>query len=175
MSSSATLEHYPVSLVFCILTMLITSFGSSGRLVSGRTLGTPENNRFISVHYITIHRELCRAGVSLKKLKKIAAERKEDVRNDYIERMAQYDPDELGFIDETSKNDKTPARSRGRSKKGHRAVMKQKFVRGRCFTATALLTTEGIAASRVMEGSMTKALYLDFLENNVVCHMLFYE
>ena len=131
-----------------------------------------KTNRFISVHYVTIHRELCRAGVSLKKLKKIASERKEYVRNDYIERMAQYVPDELGFIDETSKNDKTPARSRGRSKKGHRAVMKQKFVRGRRLTATALLTTEGIAASRVIEGSMTSALYLDFLENDVVCHII---
>jgi hypothetical protein len=44
--------------------------------------------------------------------------------------MAQCDANELGFIDETSKNDKTAARSRGHVKKGHRAVMKQKFVCG---------------------------------------------
>jgi len=128
-----------------------------------------KTNRFISVHYVTIHHELCRLGVSRKKLKKIAAERKEDARNDYIERMAQYDPDEIGFIDETSKNDKTPARSQECSKKGCRAIMKQKFVRGRRYTATALLTTEGIMASKVVEGSMTKELYLDFLEHDVVC------
>lgn len=138
-------------------------------------LGLLQTNRFISVHYVTVHRELCRLGASRKKLKKIAAERKEDVRNQYIERMAQYDPDELGFIDETSKNDKTPARSYGRSKKGGRAIMKQKFVRGRRYTATALLTTEGIMASRVIEGSMTKELYLDFLEHDVVCVFLLFE
>jgi len=63
-----------------------------------------KTNRFILVHYMTVHRELCRLGVSRKKLKRIAAERNEDAWNDYIGHMAQYDPDELGFIDETSKN-----------------------------------------------------------------------
>ncbi len=87
-----------------------------------------KTNQFIFVHYVTIHCELCCAGVSLKKLKKIATERKENVRNQYIECMAQYNPDELGFIDETSKNNKTCAQCCSRSKKGHRAVMKQKFV-----------------------------------------------
>jgi transposase len=49
-----------------------------------------QTNRFISVHYTTIHRELERAGVSTKKLKRIACERDEDKRADFILRMAQY-------------------------------------------------------------------------------------
>src|SRR6267154_3939242 len=36
-----------------------------------------DTNRFVSVHYATIHRELERVGVSLKKLKRIAKERNE--------------------------------------------------------------------------------------------------
>ncbi|KIK39960.1 hypothetical protein CY34DRAFT_53141, partial [Suillus luteus UH-Slu-Lm8-n1] len=32
------------------------------------------HNRYIAVHYSTIHRELKRAGISLKKLRKIAKE-----------------------------------------------------------------------------------------------------
>jgi hypothetical protein len=36
-----------------------------------------DTNRFVSVHYATIHRELERVGVSLKKLKQIAKERNE--------------------------------------------------------------------------------------------------
>ncbi|KAJ8583201.1 hypothetical protein M405DRAFT_702418, partial [Rhizopogon salebrosus TDB-379] len=36
-----------------------------------------DTNRFISVHYTTIHRELEHVGVSLKKLKRIAKERNE--------------------------------------------------------------------------------------------------
>ncbi|KAJ8586077.1 hypothetical protein M405DRAFT_691548, partial [Rhizopogon salebrosus TDB-379] len=36
-----------------------------------------DTNRFVSVHYATIHRELEPVGVSLKKLKRIAKERNE--------------------------------------------------------------------------------------------------
>src|SRR6266852_3543567 len=36
-----------------------------------------KTNHFISVHYVTIHRELDRAGMSHKKLKRIAKERNE--------------------------------------------------------------------------------------------------
>jgi transposase len=39
-----------------------------------------ETNRFISAHFTTIHRELERAGISTKKLKKIALERNETYR-----------------------------------------------------------------------------------------------
>ncbi|KAJ7704016.1 hypothetical protein B0H17DRAFT_1157081 [Mycena rosella] len=81
-------------------------------------------NRFISVHYTTIHRELERAGMSVKKLAVIAAERSDPSRNNY-----------------TSKNDKTPVQRRG---------------------------LDGIVASTVVEGSMHREQYLEFLEHQVV-------
>lgn len=127
-----------------------------------------KTNRYISVHYVTIHRELQRAGVSYKKLKRIASERKEEARNAYIAHIAQYEPEEIGFLDETSKNEKTAARGYGRSRKGRRAVMRQRFVRGTRLSATALLTVDGILASTVVEGSMNREMYLDFLEHRVV-------
>jgi transposase len=43
-----------------------------------------ETNRFILVHYTTIHHELVRANVSAKKLKTIAAERNENLQADFI-------------------------------------------------------------------------------------------
>ena len=55
-----------------------------------------ETNRFISTHFTTIHRELERAGVSTKKLKKIALERNENLRADYMCHMARYSPEQLG-------------------------------------------------------------------------------
>ncbi|KAF5370980.1 hypothetical protein D9615_006310 [Tricholomella constricta] len=59
-----------------------------------------ETNRFISVNYTTIHRELERTNVSRKKLKRIALERNEPRRAAFILRMAQYSPEEIGFLDE---------------------------------------------------------------------------
>jgi len=42
------------------------------------------------------------------------------------------------------------------------------FVRGRRTTSEALLTLNGIVSATVVEGSMTKAAFLDWLENSVV-------
>jgi transposase len=77
-----------------------------------------KTNHFISVHYATIYRELKQHGVSLKKLKRVAKERSEELRADFTRRMAQYSPKEIGFIDETSKDEKTICRRYGRSRKG---------------------------------------------------------
>jgi hypothetical protein len=87
-----------------------------------------QTNRFIAVHFTTIHRELVRAGISTKKIKKIASECNENLRADYIARMAQYEPEQLGFLDEVSKDERSSACTRGRSRKGSRAVQKGVFV-----------------------------------------------
>ena len=92
-----------------------------------------QTNRF--AEFLLIHRELVRANVSAKKLKKIASERNENLRADFLQRMAQYSPEQIGLLDEVSKDERTSCRHRGRSRKGTRAVKKGVFVRGRRFSA----------------------------------------
>ena len=127
-----------------------------------------KTNWFISVHYITIHYALERAGISCKKLKKVAAERNERLKADFIRHMAEYEPEELCFLDETLKDERTPTRMFGWAKKGRRAKCKAKFICGRHLSTEALLTLEGIVACTIVEGSMTKALFLEYLEYNVM-------
>ncbi|TFK60474.1 hypothetical protein BDN72DRAFT_939947 [Pluteus cervinus] len=103
-------------------------------------------NRFISVHYSTVQRELSRCGISTKKIKKVAIERSDILRADFIRRMAQYKPEQLGFLDEMSKDARTPERRKGRR----------------------LLTIDGMVSTTVVEGSMTKARFLKYLEDSVV-------
>ncbi|KAJ7300436.1 hypothetical protein DFH08DRAFT_919265 [Mycena albidolilacea] len=102
------------------------------------------HNRFISVHFTTIHRELERMGMSTKILTEIALERSEPTRMDFIREASHYPPHYLGFLDETSKNDKTPGRR------------------------TGFLTCQGMLACKVVEGSMHRDQYLEFLEHQVV-------
>jgi hypothetical protein len=127
-----------------------------------------QTNRFIAAHFVTVHRELIHAGISSKKIRKIASERNEDLRADFIARMAQYTPEQLGFLDEVSKDERTAFRSCGRTRKGKRAVMKGVFVRGRRFSAEGLLTLDGMISSTIVEGSMTRALFIEYLEFTVV-------
>jgi transposase len=127
-----------------------------------------ETNRFISVHYVTIHRELERAGVSSKKLKRIALEHNEERRAAFISRMARYAPEELRFLDEFSKDARSVSRRYGRARKGRRAEKKQCFVRGRRTSTEGLLTLGGVVSGTVVEGSMTKRGFLQYLELVIV-------
>lgn len=131
-----------------------------------------KHNRLLSSNFATIYSALQATNVSRKKLKVIARERNEPRRQAFREMMKKYSPDEIGFIDETSKNDRTAARRYGRARRGKRAEMKQRFVRGRRLTAEALLTVNGIIATKVVEGSMTRDLYVDWLEKSVVRPLL---
>ena len=124
-------------------------------------------NQFVAVHWTTIYQELKRAGISLKKLRRIAKERDEDLRADFIRQMGQYSAEELGFMDEFSKDERTLQRRRGRSKKGTRAVMRGVFIRGWRVSGEGLLSLDGIVASTVVEGSMTREKFLHFLEHSV--------
>ena len=77
-----------------------------------------KTNHFISVHYTMIHDELICAGISRKNLQHIALEWNKALRADFIACMAQFSPEELGFIDEVSKDKHTFGRHYGRSKRG---------------------------------------------------------
>jgi len=83
--------------------------------------------------------------------------------------MAKYSPEELGFLDETSKDNRTRACHFGRSRKGKRVEKKQAFVRGRRTSMEALMTLDGIVVGTVVEGSMTKVKFLEYLEFTMVC------
>ncbi|KAJ7347866.1 hypothetical protein DFH08DRAFT_699149, partial [Mycena albidolilacea] len=123
-----------------------------------------KHNHFISVHYTTIHRELEHVGMSRTILKEIAMERSEPSRMDYMWEASQYPAEYLGFLDETSKNDKTPGRHHGRGRKGQHAIKRRKIVCGRHVTGMGLLTCQGMIACKVVEGSMHRTQYLEFLE-----------
>jgi transposase len=127
-----------------------------------------KTNQFISVNYLTIHHELECAGVSHKKLKHVTLEHDEACCTDFISCMAQYQPEEIRFIDKMSKDERTLGRHYGRSKKGKRAEKKHVYVRGRGTSTEALLTLDGIVAGTMVEGSMTKATFGEYLEFNVV-------
>ena len=104
----------------------------------------------MSLHYTTIHWELVCAGVSSKKIRKIASERNEVIIADFVHQMAQYTPEQLGFLDEVSKDERTSFRTHGHSLKGTRAVQKGVFVHGRCFSAEGLLSLDGVLWLKVL-------------------------
>jgi hypothetical protein len=49
-------------------------------------------------------------------------------------------------------------------------VKKGVFVRGHCFSAEGLLTIDGMISNTIVEGSMTRARFIQYLELDVVSY-----
>lgn len=109
--------------------------------------------------------------MSHKKLKRIACKHDDLARAPFTRHMVQYSPEELVFLDEVSKDERTLGRHYGRALMGLHATSAQSFIRGSHYTACSLMTVDGITATKIVEGSMTKAMYLAYLEDIVVRYL----
>jgi transposase len=127
-------------------------------------------NRELSVCITTIHRSFERAGLNVKRVQKMAAERDPLLRADFIRQIGQYPAHYLLSIDEVSKDDRTYTRLWGRAQVGRRVEHYAPFVRKRRYSMIAALALdEGIVASRVLEGSFTHDTFIEYLRDDVVC------
>jgi transposase len=79
----------------------------------------------------TISRTIKREGFTHKRLKKIAMERSASSRPDFAIRMADYGVEQLVWVDESSKDERTCMRSYGYGRRGQDAVIEAPFIRGR--------------------------------------------
>ncbi|OAX31403.1 hypothetical protein K503DRAFT_676293, partial [Rhizopogon vinicolor AM-OR11-026] len=80
--------------------------------------------------------------------------------------------EEIGFLDETSKDERTLGRSAGRSLKGICAMKKQVFIHGHRLSALGLLTVDGMMAVSVIEGSFMTVKFKTFIEEDVVTTLM---
>ncbi|KIK24136.1 hypothetical protein PISMIDRAFT_99136 [Pisolithus microcarpus 441] len=82
--------------------------------------------------------------------------------------MSQYSAEEIGFIDETLKDERTTFRWNGCSAKGMCVQKKGVFVWGHRLSAVGLLMLDGMAACSVIEGSFTAMKFAHFLEHDML-------
>jgi hypothetical protein len=71
-------------------------------------------------------------------------------------------------VDESSKDERTLARHRGRAPVGQRAEYTTDFIRGDRYTLTAAMSTQGYIATRIVLGSMDAFDFFDFIVEDVV-------
>jgi transposase len=125
--------------------------------------------RHLSASISTIHRTFERAGLSVKRIQKVAAERDPEKRSAFVWRIGEYPPHYLISIDEVSKDDRTYARLWGRAPIGEYAEQHNPFVRKRRYSMCAAMALDkGIIAARVLEGSFTHETFLEFLRDDIV-------
>ena len=105
----------------------------------------------------------------LFQLHRAAYERNELLRSTFIAKVGrEYKPEQLIFMDEASKDERTLSRGYGYSLKNTFATKKNVFVRGVRYTILPALSLQGIIAVDIMEGSCTKERFKEFVISNVV-------
>jgi len=125
----------------------------------------------LSVSLATIHQTLKQAGLNVKHIQKLAAERDPFLCANFIRRIGQYPANYLLSIDEVSKDDQTYTQLWGQTPVGKQVEQHDPFVQWwRYSMVAALVLDKGIVASRVLEGLFKHDTFFEYLHDDVVCH-----
>jgi transposase len=109
------------------------------------------------------------AGISYKLLRKAAAERDDAERARWIHNVnTHFVAQQMVFVDETSKDDRTIYRHYGRAPAGQRATLNANFTRGERYSIVAGLSLQGYEAVKVVQGSVDGTEFLDFIIESLV-------
>ncbi|CAD6951500.1 unnamed protein product, partial [Tilletia caries] len=119
----------------------------------------------------TVHRSLKRAGITLKRAHRIAQERSETRRRDYILRISQYEANQLVFSDETSYDARDAVRVRARSAKNSHARLKRPYIRGGRLSCIAALSADGLFAPWAVRGSFNGDRFCSYLRTELLPRM----
>src|SRR6266542_1688667 len=109
-----------------------------------------------------------------KIIQKVVKERSEALRGFYLYNIGiNYTSEQLIFIDETAKDERTLTRLYGYSPINTRAKKSIVFVRGKRYTILPALSLEGFIAVDVMEGSCDKERFQTFILTQLVIKCVF--
>ncbi|GBB87568.1 hypothetical protein RclHR1_14000002 [Rhizophagus clarus] len=114
-------------------------------------------------------RSLQYLGIIHKKLYKAALERNDIIRAYYLGVIDEnYTSNQLIFIDESAKDERSLSRLYGYSSRNVRAHKKVVFVQGRRYTILPALTLEEFVAVDIFEGSCDRKRFVDFILDQVL-------
>ena len=107
-------------------------------------------------------------------MQKAALERNELVRAHYLATIGDhYTRNQLIFLDESAKDERSLSRLYGYSPRNIPAQKKVVFVREKRYTILPALTMEGFVAVDIFEGSCDKKKFVDFVLGQVVSNTYF--
>src|SRR5437773_12199434 len=106
------------------------------------------------VSILTLWHSLKFCDITRKKIHKAAKERSEILRDIYLYNIEMnYTAEQLIFIDELAKDERTFIRLYGYSSINTKAKKSVVFIRGKCYTILPALSLEGFIAVNIMKGS----------------------
>ncbi|XP_028408665.1 uncharacterized protein LOC114531222 [Dendronephthya gigantea] len=116
----------------------------------------------------SIRRCLQKMGWSRRKLNIYAVQRSDMKRAEYRRRIAQFQPHQFIFIDESSKDDRTFQRRYGRGLKGRRISVRGNFTRGKRYSVLCAISNLGVKAAHSILGSYDMEQFEFAMEHFVI-------
>ncbi|GBB98439.1 hypothetical protein RclHR1_32280001 [Rhizophagus clarus] len=106
------------------------------------------------------------------KLHRVAYEQNELLRSTFIAKVGRdYKPEQLIFMDEVAKDERSLSQGYGYSLKNTFATKKNVFVREIRYIILPALSLQGIIAVDIIEGNCTKKRFKEFVISNIVPQM----
>ena len=107
----------------------------------------------------TICRTAKRLGLSRQKMKRVAVQRSEIKRAEYIAEIQEFKPEMFLFIDETGSDRRNSIRKYGYGLRGLTPVTQHLCVYGNRISAIGVLSTRGIEDSYIVESRYISEIY----------------
>lgn len=123
----------------------------------------------ISVPVSTLSRNLIRWGHSRALVHRIAAERDPVACEEFLRDVCtNFTAEQMVWIDESAKDERTIFRRYGRSLPGERASVQQPFAHGERLSLLPAFTLDGYISVKILDGAVDGVDFLDFVINDVV-------
>jgi transposase len=126
-------------------------------------------DRDIDVSISTVSRAVRRLALSRKRVSAAAMERNELLRATWQAEYGDIPADYFVWLDESSVDDRTNQRTHGWAALGRACVRRATFIRGQRYSILPALTSDGIVALDIFEGSVNKDKFIRFLKEDLVC------
>ena len=119
----------------------------------------------------TICNLLHKNGFSRQKLTRIAGQRNDLLRAQYVFDIGIFSPDMLVFVDETGTDRRDTLRRYGYSLRGKPAKAFSTYSRGNHLSALAAMSTEGVLACKIVEGGVNAQTFDTFLSMDLASNL----
>jgi hypothetical protein len=116
----------------------------------------------------TISRVLKGRGWSKKKVAVAAAQRNSQLRDDWVARISQYQPQQLMFLDESAANEKTPSRSTGWSPLNVMPCIQRILKLSEHWSILPAYTLNGYITYELIQGSFDTQRFNNFVHDKVL-------
>ncbi|KAJ7242535.1 hypothetical protein C8J57DRAFT_1084317, partial [Mycena rebaudengoi] len=121
-----------------------------------------------SISRTALHMLIKDSGLTYKILQRAASERDEEAREAWRKLIrSNFIASMIVTADESSKDERTIFRKRGRAPSGHRAEIDADFVRGDRYSILAAITVDGYLGTRIVPGSVDGDEFFDFIVNDI--------